>query len=58
MIGLVPAWVIIASPSDLQLPFTMPWQPYPLYLVGLPLVAIVGGLLLTRSRLPQPRRAG
>jgi putative ABC transport system permease protein len=58
VIGIVPAWVIIASPSDLKLPFTMPWQPYPIFLVGLPLVAIVGGLLLTRSRLPQPRRAG
>jgi putative ABC transport system permease protein len=58
VIGIVPAWVIIASPSDLQLPFTMPWQPYPVFLVGLPLVAIIGGLLLTRSRLPQPRRGG
>jgi putative ABC transport system permease protein len=56
VIGLVPAWVIIESPSDLRLPFTMPWQPYPVFLVGLPLVAIVGGLLLTRSRLPVPRR--
>jgi putative ABC transport system permease protein len=58
VIGIVPAWVIIASPSDLRLPFTMPWQPYPVFLVGLPLVAVLGGLLLTRSRLPQPRRAG
>jgi putative ABC transport system permease protein len=56
VIGLVPAWAVIASPSDLRLPFTMPWQPYPVFLVGLPLVAILGGLLLTRSRLPMPRR--
>lgn len=53
--GVVPAAAVVVTRAQ-PTPLLVPWQPFPVFLVGLPLVAALGGAVLTRSRLPGAAR--
>lgn len=56
-IGVVPAAAVVVTRA-VPTPLVVPWQPFPLFLVALPVLAALGGALLTRSQLPGPVRRG
>ncbi|MEU9890771.1 ABC transporter permease [Sphaerisporangium sp. NPDC051011] len=53
---LGPDGILIARPDNVTPVIAIPWTLIGLTVIGLPLMAALGGALLTRSRLPTPRR--
>ena len=52
--GFVPAVALMWARPDYDV--VIPWRPFALTLLVVPLIAGAGALLLTRSRLPMDRR--
>lgn len=54
-IGLVPGIAVVQASAS-HPPLAVPWQPFAAFLIGLPLLAALGGLVFSRSRLPSVTR--